>query len=126
MSNEITGRWPGAPIAEAVQEGLESFCGLEIRPSTVLSSALQELKLRARAEEHGRWDALPLFRLAVLMQEEMRELMEVLDAYLAEPSPENGCGVLLEVADVQNYGMMIQDNILDNIYGPRGGGEKGN
>lgn len=125
MSKEITGKWPGSPVAMALQEQLEDICGLEIRPSVVLSSALQELKLRARAEEHGRWAHLPFYKLGCLVLGEVGELLNAIDSYLADPSPENGVAVLLESADVQNYSMIIQDNMLGNIYGPRGGGEKG-
>jgi len=123
MSKEITGRWPNNSSAIKLQKKLEGICGLEIRPSTVLSSALQELKLRDRAY-HGQWENISFYELVRKLSEEVKELEEAVMDYHQHTTPENGIAVLLEVADVQNYGMMIQDNILGNIYGTRGGAEK--
>ena len=123
MSKEITGRWPGNSNAVKLQKQLEEVNGLEIRPSTVLSSALQELKLRNRIY-HGPWEDATLHHLSIKLIDEVNELKEALGDYLTSPTPENGIAVMLEVADVQNYGMMIQDNMLGNIYGTRGGAEK--
>ena len=121
MSNEITGRWPNNEVAEQLQRQLEGICGLEIRPSTVLASALQELKLRSKEKSKGSWNGFSPRRLMYLMKGEEGELQEAILEYEREPTPEHGIAVLLEAADVQNYAMMIQDNVLNGLYGWRGG-----
>jgi len=90
------------------------------RESLLLSSYIQEYVLRTKEPKKGGWDTLSIPELIDLMSEEMDELKEAYEDFRRDPTLDNGTHVFTEVADVQNYGMMIQDNMMGNPHGTRG------
>ncbi len=92
------------------------------RPSLRNAMKLAEYKLRSNSHKTG-WQDLSLSELTRMAQGELVELREALRIQQTKPSTKHIIEAALEAADVINYMHMIIDNLLENRYGPRGGGE---
>jgi hypothetical protein len=90
------------------------------RNSVITSAYVQEYVLKTKEPQKGGWNHLTLSELMDLMMGETTELLEAITIYQTTPNMKNAIHVFTEIADVQNYGMMMQDNMMENPHGERG------
>ncbi len=86
------------------------------------SGMVQELVLRSKEPMKKGWNNLTLNELLAGLMEESCELIKAIKELSINGRTDRIIiEIIKECSDVQNYAMMIQDNLMDNPFGYRGG-----